>query len=290
MGRECARTRKHLYLPFIILMISLVTGCGTFEKIRTKVRGEAYQSLLQGRKLLAEGDYEGALRENEKVIFLSPDGPPADQALFNMGVLHAHPGNPKKDYGKSAAFLRKVMEDYPKSPVLEEAKIWIAMVQEHDQLSRMIRKLGQRVEQLTRESQNVQIFHGQKLLAQGDYEGALRENQKAFSASPPSRHLDDALFNMGLIYAHPGNHRKDYGKSIAFFQKLLEDYPQSPRVEEARLLIGMLQENDKLNRAVERSNRAVEESKKTVERLNRVIEESKKVDIQIEEKKREKLR
>jgi hypothetical protein len=41
---------------------------------------------------------------------------------------------------------------------------------------------------------------------------------------------------------------------------------------------------------VEGLNLTVEESKKKIERLNQVIEESKKVDIQIEEKKREKTK
>jgi len=293
MGGEQTRTWKYFYLFFAILIFFPVFGCSTLEKIRIKISGqeEAYQSLLQGQKLLAEGDYEGALWENEKVISLSPSRPPEDRALFNIGRIHAHPGNPKKDYSKSVTYFKKVVEGYPINPLAEEAKIWIAMAQEHDKLTQVIIKLSQRrVEQPKKESESVRALQGQKLLAQGDYEGALRENQQVFSSSPPSRQVDEALFNIGLIYAHPGNPKKDYGKAVAFCQKLIKEYPQSPLVEEAKTLIGMIQENDKLNRTVERLNLTIEESKKTVERLNQVIEESKKVDIQIEEKKREKMK
>jgi lipid II:glycine glycyltransferase (peptidoglycan interpeptide bridge formation enzyme) len=54
------------------------------------------------------------------------------------------------------------------------------------------------------------------------------------------------------------------------------DYPQSALAEQARIWIGMLQENEKLNQ--------------TIQKLNLVIEESKRVDIEIEEKKREKAK
>jgi hypothetical protein len=54
---------------------------------------------------------------------------------------------------------------------------------------------------------------------------------------------------------------------------LIKDYPQSPWSEQAKIWTAVLQENEKLNQ--------------TIENLNQVIEKSKKVDIQIEEKKRE---
>jgi len=61
MGRERTRTWKHIYLSLTLLMFFLVIGCSLLEEIRIKIRGEPYQSLLQGQRLLAEGDYEGAL-------------------------------------------------------------------------------------------------------------------------------------------------------------------------------------------------------------------------------------
>lgn len=116
---------------------------------------------------------------------------------------------------------------------------------------------------------NEYLLRGQKLLAQGNYEASLRENQKTLSLSANKPPGDEALFNMGLIYAHSGNPKKDYGKSIDFFKRLLKDYPQSPLVEQAKIWIGVLQENEK---------------------LIQMLEKSKEVDIKIEEKKREKAK
>jgi TolA-binding protein len=117
------------------------------------------------------------------------------------------------------------------------------------------------------------LLQAKRLFEQRDYEGASKENQIVLSLSGKSPPGDEALFNLGLICAHFGNPQKDYGKSIGFFKKLIKDYPQSPWSEQARIWTAVLQENEKLNQ--------------TVENLNQVIEKSKKVDIQIEEKKRE---
>jgi hypothetical protein len=54
----------------------------------------------------------------------------------------------------------------------------------------------------------------------------------------------------------------------------VKEYPQSSLAEQAKIWAGILYENEKLNQ--------------TIEKLNQMIEETKQVDIQIEEKKREK--
>jgi outer membrane protein assembly factor BamD (BamD/ComL family) len=114
---------------------------------------------------------------------------------------------------------------------------------------------------------------GQKLLAQGDYEGALKENQKVLAEASRGPYGDQALFNMGLLYAHYGNPKKDYVKSRGLFEKLAKDYPQSPLADQAKSWVAVLQANDALNQANEK--------------LNEVIKKSKQIDIEIERKKRE---
>src|SRR5659263_71277 len=113
----------------------------------------------------------------------------------------------------------------------------------------------------------------QKLLDQGDYEGSLRENEKVLSLYDNIPPGDEALFNIGLIYAHHGNLKRDYKKSLDLFKRLLMMFPQSPLVGQAKLWIGILQENQSLNRKIEE--------------LNKTIKKSKQVDIEIEEKKEE---
>jgi tetratricopeptide (TPR) repeat protein len=113
------------------------------------------------------------------------------------------------------------------------------------------------------------LLRGQKLLVRGDYEGSIAENQKVLALSTHRAPEDEALFNIGLIYAHFGNPKKDYAKSLDSFKRMINDYPKSPLVEQAKILVGVVQETL---------------------RLNLIIEKSKQVDIEIEEKKREKAK
>jgi len=138
----------------------------------------------------------------------------------------------------------------------------------NEKLKQADRKIEEREE--ARES----LVNSQKLLSQGNYEGALKENQRVLSLYGQHILGDEALLNMGLIYAHPGNPKRDNGKAMFFFNKLTKEFPQSPFADQARIWLGMLLENQRLNQ--------------TVEKLQEVIEESKRVDIEIEERKKRK--
>jgi tetratricopeptide (TPR) repeat protein len=118
------------------------------------------------------------------------------------------------------------------------------------------------------------LLRAEKLLAQGDYEGSLRENQRALSLVVNVSPGDEALFNLGLIHAYFGNHKKEYQKSLGFFKKLIKDFPQSPLAGQAKIWADVLEVNEKLGQENEK--------------LNEVIQKTKQVDIEIEGKKREK--
>jgi tetratricopeptide (TPR) repeat protein len=256
------------------------------ENMRIKITGkvEAYRYLHRGKGLLAQGDYEGAFHENLRILSLALHRPPEDEALFNMGWIYAHPGNPKKDYEKSIFFFKKLLEDFPQSSWSEPAKIWVGILQENEKLNQRVEALNRRSgkpRQIDRKAEEWEqaresFLLSQRLLAEGNYEGAIKQNQKILSLSGQNPPGDEALFNMGLIHAHPGNPKRDYTKSLALFKRLTKDHPQSPWVEQAKTWVGVLQENEKMSRSIEE--------------LSRVIEKSKQVDIEIEEKKREKAK
>lgn len=284
MGRERTRTGKFVYLYIAGLIGLVVSSCATLEKVGANIKGkvEAYQSLRRHKELLAQGDYDGAFTENLKILSLALHRPPEDEALFNMGLILAHPENSKKDYGKSLFFFKKLVADFPKSAWIDRAKIWSGILQENEKLNQTIETIRQMNEKLTqvdrkieeREEARESLVNSQKLLAQGNYEGALKENQRVLSLYGQHILGHEALFNMGLIHAHPGNPKRDNGKAIFFFNKLTKDFPQSPFADQARIWLGMLLENQRLNQ--------------TVEKLQEVIEESKRVDIEIEKRKKEK--
>ena len=61
--------------------------------------------------------------------------------------------------------------------------------------------------------------------SQGNYEASLRQYERIMERYPAAG--DRVLFEMGIIYAHPKNERKDYRKALGCFQKLIEKYPES---------------------------------------------------------------
>jgi len=63
------------------------------------------------------------------------------------------------------------------------------------------------------------------LFSQGSYKASLSKYEQIIEKYPTAG--DRVLFEMGIIYAYPGNEQKDYQKSLECFQKLLKDYPES---------------------------------------------------------------
>jgi len=63
------------------------------------------------------------------------------------------------------------------------------------------------------------------LFHQGSYTASLEKYSGMIDKYPAT--ADRALFEMGIIYAHPKNEQKDYRKSLECFQKLIKDYPES---------------------------------------------------------------
>ena len=48
---------------------------------------------------------------------------------------------------------------------------------------------------------------------------------------------DRVFFEMGVIYAYPGNEQKDYQKSLECFQKLIKNYPESVYRKDSEMMI-----------------------------------------------------
>jgi tetratricopeptide (TPR) repeat protein len=289
MGRERIGAWKYIYFCIASLICLSVFSCATIKVTKEpKALQEAQEYLLHGQKLLAQRNYDGAIEEYQKVLSLSPQSPLEDEALFNIGLVYAHFGNPKRNFEKSINLFLKILNDYPESQLVEQAKIWVGILLENLETAKNFEKLKEMVkdkeekketfkepEKAKHQEPRVEEFgesrehltRSQRLLALGNYEGAVGENQKVLSLSDPKSSKDEALFNLGLIYAHFGNPQRDLEKSLDFFKKLIKNYPKSPLVEQAKILVGTLEEN---------------------EALNKVIQKLKQVDIEIEEMRRKK--
>ena len=73
------------------------------------------------------------------------------------------------------------------------------------------------------------------LFNQGNYKASLDKYQQIIERYPTAG--DRVLFEMGIIYAYPGNEQKDYQKSLECFQKLIKDYPESGYRKDSEMMI-----------------------------------------------------
>jgi hypothetical protein len=151
------------------------------------------------------------------------------------------------------------------------------------------------------------LYRGRLMLGRHDYDGALKECETALQRSIGGMGGDEALLCMAEVYSDPLNRARDFFKSIAFLERIANEYPLSPRADLARIFEDSLREQEKLKRAVtesgqeaerlkrqlsetaqesERLKRRVSEVSQETARLKRIVEESKTVDAEMDEKKR----
>ena len=97
------------------------------------------------------------------------------------------------------------------------------------------------------------LARARSLMSQGAFEASFRESQEVLRQYPQS-HGDHALFQMGLIYLHPQNPNSDYQKSLLYFQRLKEEYPDSQLRGEAEIWIFVLQKSLKKEQDIKALN------------------------------------
>jgi tetratricopeptide (TPR) repeat protein len=254
MGRERRGTRQCLYFCTVGLIMVMLAACCPPVRMSSMTAAEERSADLQSvQQLLGQDDFEGALQGTQQVLDLSPQDPPGDAALFKLGLIHVHYANPKKDYKKALEFFTRLAEEFPESQHTEDARVWADLLQAME--------VKEEQESLSRQ-QSMQLQRVQHLISQGDFEGALRENQQVLSLSPKRPPGDIALFNMGLIHVHYANPKKDIGKALDFFARLVKEFPGSQRSEEAKIWAGLLDTMEKTKQI----NIEIEKKKKDLRR------------------------
>lgn len=211
-----------------------------------------YMELRETRALMQKGNFITARENNQKILAKSGRAQRHDAALFNLGLIHAHFANPEKDYKKSIAYFKKLIKEHPQSPLNEEAKIWISIFD-----------IFHEITNITMEKFAKGAYAGlhldQSLLSMGNFDAATKKNEGILSRTDGLPPADAALYNLGLVYAHSANPKKDFKKTINYFRRLVQEFPHSPLGEEAKIWLGLFE----------------------------TIEKMQQVDLEIEEKKKE---
>jgi hypothetical protein len=127
VGTKRNRKRQHLYLSIACLMLFVGAACIPCKQLPPARENCAHLGSVDG--LIIQGDFEGAMKENLDILSRPSKTQQGDAALMNLGLINAHYANPKKDYKKALGFFMRVDKEFPGSPFVEEAKIWVSVLQ-----------------------------------------------------------------------------------------------------------------------------------------------------------------
>jgi len=223
LGRKHCWKRQYIQFCIACLIIAIFSGCASLSGIRNRMAADDH--VKHGQRLFEQGDFGEAAEENLKALSLIDRRSPADRALFNLGLIYAHQDNPDRDHEKSVDFFKRLLEEYPDSSLYNNAKVWYFILNDNMKAKEQIENLS---------SINGYLRQNDELIKTNDFKQALDVNQKALSISGNGHRLDEALFNIGLIYAHHDNPEKNYKLSIKYFEKLIKEYPESPQVDQEK--------------------------------------------------------
>jgi tetratricopeptide (TPR) repeat protein len=153
LGKKRTGTWKYLYLSIACMISVLLAGCVAVKSL--EANKEARERLITAKRLFERGDYEGSLKENQKILSLYDHGPPGDEALFNTATIYAHEGYSKRDYGKSLNLFRRLVKMFPQSPWVGQAETWVGIIRENQKLNRELEELHQTLRMSKQENERL---------------------------------------------------------------------------------------------------------------------------------------
>ncbi len=103
---------------WLLMASMLLCGCGHFNDGR-----QVKTTFAEANDLFHQGSYTASLDKYSVIIKKYPEK--ADRALFEMGIIHAHPKNQQKDYQKSLECFQKLIKDYPGSEYRQNSEMMV---------------------------------------------------------------------------------------------------------------------------------------------------------------------
>lgn len=109
----------------------------------------AQTSFKEANALFNRGEYAAALSSYGQLLELYPDE--RDRVLFEMGILHSHPGNGQRDYQKSLECFQQLIREYPRSPYRRDSEMMVFSIHNVALKDRTISAQQARIESLRQE-------------------------------------------------------------------------------------------------------------------------------------------
>jgi len=141
MGGKQPGKRQYFFLYYscFLIVLLLLAGCAVTSQLIS--RGQANEYLRDAEKHMLEGDYQAAIKNDQKVLAISPQSYPGDEALFHMGLIFAHPENPQNNKGKSLHYFATLIKDFPESELIMQASVWSKTLTAYIEMGARVKKL-----------------------------------------------------------------------------------------------------------------------------------------------------
>jgi flagellar motility protein MotE (MotC chaperone) len=102
---------------------------------------ERQADLLVAQTSLARGEYDKVISESQRVLSGEGSGSLEETALFTLGLVYAHPANPRKDSATAIEFFTRLIDEHPQSGWALQARTWVSLLRENTSLDQSNKKL-----------------------------------------------------------------------------------------------------------------------------------------------------
>ena len=143
--RRMPRRNLKRILAGIILVPMLFCGC-------SHLNDQTKPTFLEANELFSRGEYAASLGKYQQIIEQSPAQ--GDRVLFEMGIIHAYPGNGQKDYQSALECFRKIIRDYPGSSYRKDSELMVFNISNVIAKDQTIAAQQAQIEALRQELQN----------------------------------------------------------------------------------------------------------------------------------------
>jgi len=120
MGRQRTRQGKHLHLFLACVILAGAFGCTGIQGVISK------PDYWQADQQMAAGNFDDAVARYREINRLYPRT--ADEGLFKIGCIQAHPRNPKKNYATALETFRQLVAEHPSSSYRTQTDAFIAVL------------------------------------------------------------------------------------------------------------------------------------------------------------------